>query len=205
MLTIPSYQHQDNAFLTLIHVALQIRGDVIATPGHEGFDVTEAAAIDCVPDSLYMFLNVLLGGPTLLSCDSETEAECSAKRKTLILSLAQDIVYAVSDCKKWTPKHIGLASTLHQLTRSKHLVELFHCVGHILSYKQVLKIDTALAEHTLQSMNKENGAVVPANLSSNVFTHYTADNININDSTLDGKNTFMHGIEVLHLMHNYQS
>ncbi len=96
----------------------------------------------------------------------------------------------MSEGKKWTPKHIGLASTLHLLTRSKHLVELFNPTGHILSYKQVLKIDTALAEHTLQSMNKENGAVFPPNLSSNTFTHYTADNIDINDSTLDGKNTF---------------
>jgi hypothetical protein len=39
-------------------------------------------------------------------------------------------------------------------------------------------------------MNIDNGAVVPPNLSSDVFTHYTADNIDINDSTLDGKNTF---------------
>lgn len=39
-------------------------------------------------------------------------------------------------------------------------------------------------------MNKENGAVVPPNLSSDVVTHYTVDNIDINDSTLDGKNTF---------------
>ncbi len=178
MLTMPSYQHQDDAFLShFFHIALQIRGDVIAMPGHEGFDVTEAAVIDCVPDRLYMFLNVLLGGQTLIDSNSETAAEGSAKRQTLILSLAQDIVYAVSEGKKWTPKHIGLASTLHQLTRSKHLVELFHRAGHILSYKQVLKIDTALAEHTLQSMNKENGAVFPPNLSSNTFTHYTANNL----------------------------
>jgi hypothetical protein len=39
-------------------------------------------------------------------------------------------------------------------------------------------------------MNRDNGAVVPPNLSSDVFTHYTAVNIDINDSTLDGKNTF---------------
>jgi hypothetical protein len=125
MLTMPTYQHDDDAFRSLIDVALQIRGDVIATPGREGLDVAEAAAIDCVPDRLYMFLNVLLGGQTLIDCDSETEGKGSAKLKTLILSLAQDIVYEVSEGKRWTPKDIGLASTLHQLTRSKHWVELF--------------------------------------------------------------------------------
>ncbi|CAB3980961.1 Hypothetical predicted protein [Paramuricea clavata] len=34
-------------------------------------------------------------------------------------------------------------------------------------------------------MNRDNGAVVPPNLSSDVYTNYTADNIDINDSTLD--------------------
>jgi hypothetical protein len=29
---------------------------------------------------------------------------------------------------------------------------------------------------------------VPHNLKDKVFTHFTADNIDINDSTLDGKN-----------------
>ena len=123
LLTMPTYQHDDDAFRLLIHVALQIRGDVIAKTGHEGLDVAEAAAIDCAPDILYKFLNVLLGGQTLIDCDSETEDKGSAKRKTLILSLAQDIVYAVSEGKKWTPNHIGFTSTLHQLTRSKHFVE----------------------------------------------------------------------------------
>jgi hypothetical protein len=123
LLTMPTYQHDDDAFRLLIQVALQIRGDVIATPGHEGLDVAEAAANDCAPDILYKFLNVLLGGQTLIDCDSETEDKGSAKRQTLILSLAQDIVYAVSEGKKWTPKHIGFTSTLHQLTRSNYFVE----------------------------------------------------------------------------------
>ncbi|CAB3980960.1 Hypothetical predicted protein [Paramuricea clavata] len=52
MLTMPTYQHDDDAFRSLIHVALQIWGDVIAIPGHEGLDVAEATAIDCVPDRL---------------------------------------------------------------------------------------------------------------------------------------------------------
>ena len=80
MLSMPTYQHDDDTFLSLIHIALQIRSDVIVTPGHEGLDVAEAAAIDCVPNRLYMFLNVLLGGQTLIDCDSETEGKGSAKR-----------------------------------------------------------------------------------------------------------------------------
>ena len=39
-------------------------------------------------------------------------------------------------------------------------------------------------------MNCENGAVTPPNLVQGRFVHFSADNIDINDSTLDGKNTF---------------
>ena len=39
-------------------------------------------------------------------------------------------------------------------------------------------------------MDAETGPVVPSNLRANRFIHYTADNIDILDSSLDGKNTF---------------
>ena len=39
-------------------------------------------------------------------------------------------------------------------------------------------------------MNLDNGSVVPPNLTPGKFVHITADNVGINDATLDGKNTF---------------
>lgn len=54
--------------------------------------------------------------------------------------------------------------------------------GTCLSYNQVLQVDTTLAESTT--------AVIPTNLTRNQFIHYTADNIDIIDLMLDGKNTF---------------
>ena len=36
-----------------------------------------------------------------------------------ILSVAQYLAYGCSAGKKWTTKHIGLSSTLHQMTRSR--------------------------------------------------------------------------------------
>lgn len=106
------------------------------------------------------------------------------------MSVAQDLIYGISKGKKWTPKHIGLTSTLHQATRSKDLVNLFHRAGHCLSYKQLLQIDTALAKNTLELMDPTTGAVIPKNFVPNKFIHFTADNIDILDESLDGKNTF---------------
>jgi len=88
-----------------------------------------------------------------------------------------------------TPKHIGLGSTLHQATRSKKLVNLFHKAGHIMSYHDILKLDTSLAQNTLNSMDPSE-AVLPPNLVRNRFVHFSADNIDINECSLDGKNSF---------------
>lgn len=54
--------------------------------------------------------------------------------------------------------------------------------------KMSCKLTNALAESTLKSMNMTNGVVITPNLVSNRFIHFTFDNIDINDSSLDGKN-----------------
>ena len=189
-LNIPSYHpEQEDEFLSLIHVALKIRGDMVTKAGHKGLSVSEYDAIGCIPESLYMFLYLLYGGQRLIESDN-LEVESEEKTRQMVMNVAQDLIYGVSKGKKWTPKHIGLTSTLHKATRSKDLVNLFHQAGHCLSYKQLLKIDTALAKNTLESMDPTSGAVVPENFVPNTFIHFTADNIDILDESLDGKNTF---------------
>ena len=189
-LTMPSYKPSDDIFLSLVHVALKMRADILAQPAHEGFRVKHDDVISCIPDSLYMFLQLVYGGQELLEGVDDTETSKTQHTQTKILSVAQYNIYGVSKGQKWTPKHIGLGSTLHQLTRSRQLVKLFHEAGHILSYEEIVQMDTALAESTLKSMNKDHGAVIPPNLTPDRFVHFTADNIDINDCTLDGKNTF---------------
>ena len=132
-----------------------------------------------------MLLRLIVGGQTSLKDDN-----CESSVQSKGLSIAQDLVYCTSGGRKWTPKHIGLASTLHQATRSKDLVQLFNKAGHCLSYDQVLQVDTSLAENTLKSLDPATGAIIPPNLVANKFIHYTCDNIDILDDTLDEKNTF---------------
>ena len=110
--------------------------------------------------------------------------------ETRVLSIAQDLVYSVSGGRKWTPQHVGLGSSLHQATRSKKLVEVFHCAGHTIIYWDVGRVDIALAKHTLSTVSEDNGTVIPVNLAEGRFIHFTADNIDINEGTLDGQYTF---------------
>ena len=186
--TMPQYVPGDDIFLSLIHVALKIRKDLMETPGHKGFSVSEDEAIPCVPDSLYMLLKLIFAGQEALEDDNSEKNEDIVQSR--VLSVAQDLVYCVSGGRKWTPKHIGLATTLHQATRSKQLVKLFNKAGHCLTYEQVLQVDTSLAESTLKDVDQATGAIIPPNIVANKFIHYTADNIDILDESLDGKNTF---------------
>lgn len=112
---------------------------------------------------------------------------------TKVLSIAQDIVYVLSKGRKMTPKHLGLALSLHQETRAKELVTLLNKAGNCMSYKQVLQVDNTLAELTLSTLDNETGAVVPPNIRENPgksLLQMTVDNIDILTKTLDGKNTF---------------
>lgn len=64
---------------------------------------------------------------------------------------------------------------------------MFHNSGHIICYHRLLQFGTAMTEKKLQTMDAETGAV---NFVHGRFIHFTCDNININDSKLDGTNTF---------------
>ena len=187
--TIPTFKHQtDDYFLFMVHVALRIPRDILSHPRPEGIEINGDRAIDCNPDSLY---NLVLGGQSLLEdeIDVALDDNHDSFRQTRILSIAQDVMYTARGDKYLTPKHIGLGSTVHQATRSKELVNLLHRAGHVMSYRDVIKLDTALAENTLKTMD-EHGAVVPPNLVRGRFVHFSTDTVDINEATLDAKDTF---------------
>jgi hypothetical protein len=115
---------------------IETKGDILYHDHYNEVNVNEQKAIDCVPDSLYMFLNLMLSGPQLLEVDVE-EVQNDTINESLkqyrILSSGQDIVYSVSREKQMTPKQLRLGSALHQATRSKKLAQLFHNAGNAVS------------------------------------------------------------------------
>ena len=102
-------------FISLIHVVLKLSGDMMATPGHQGFSVSEDYASPCIPDSLYTLLRIIVGGQEALEDDSGEKDEDCVGSKVLIIE--QVVVYCVSGSSKWTAKHVDLANTLHQAKR----------------------------------------------------------------------------------------
>ena len=91
----------------MVHVALQNRGDMLSYPKPIGFDISTDIAIDCIPDIMYMFLNLL---QRLLENDELDYEKHDNKRRLRIICIAQ---YTANGDKFLTRKHIGMASTLH--------------------------------------------------------------------------------------------
>jgi len=64
---IPVYQPDErDDFLSMVHVALTLRSDILGKPTHQGLNVCKDDAIACVPESLYMFIRRMLGGQSVL-------------------------------------------------------------------------------------------------------------------------------------------
>lgn len=130
-----------------------------------------------IPSSLYLLLKWVFEGCDRndLSMDTDTIKSLNLQTHQKILACSQDILFTTSKARCRTPKHICLAVAVKHLTGSKHLVTLLPHAGHTVSYDDVQRIDTAMAEHILR--NSDNGIVIPSNLQRGTFFHDAADNV----------------------------
>ena len=60
-ITIPIFRRENDEFLAMVHDALKLRSDVLSHPAFIGVNVNQEAEIASVPNSVHMFLNLLLG------------------------------------------------------------------------------------------------------------------------------------------------
>ena len=136
-------------------------------------------------ESLYVFLRLLCTGKDL----TELEQDDDSVRRC-VLSIAQDVIFGVSKGKILTPKHIGLGLSMHQATRSKELVNLLNAAGRSVSYDMIRRIDTSIAKKLIDDLEHNDFVPVPTNIAKDTFCQFAADNIDILEETLDGKDTF---------------
>lgn len=87
-------------------------------------------------------------------------------------------------------KHIALGSILHQATRSTLLVDLLHKAGHIQLRQANPQVGPLTSARYSLFLNEINGTVVLTDVNPDNFMQFTTDNIDINDSSLEGKDTF---------------
>ena len=77
---------------------------------------------------------------------------------------------------------------MRHLTGSKQLITILNRMGQCCSYEEVVLVDTSLANEIL-AKSDETGVIIPSNIHPGVFVQMAADNNDINEETIDGKNT----------------
>ena len=172
--------------LYMYHVAQKLRQEILSSNSYNNcLGISTENAASCIPTSLFVFLRLLCTGkdPAEYQDDDLSVRRC-------VFSIAQDMMFGVSKGKILTPKHIGLGLSVHQATRSKELVNLLNAAGNCVSYNMIRRIDTPIAKRVIDDLENNEYVPIPTKLNRNSFFQFAADNIDILEETLDGKDTF---------------
>ena len=70
---IPVFRENDDEFLSLVHVALKLRSDILSHPAFKGSDITEENESSSIPSSVNMFVSILLGGQSHVDQEFEKD------------------------------------------------------------------------------------------------------------------------------------
>ena len=75
-----AFKHEDDdTFPTMVHVSLCIRDYMLSHPNPKWIDFSDDTAMDCIPHSLYMFLNLILCGQPLNDDNNEARLQLRIK------------------------------------------------------------------------------------------------------------------------------
>ena len=151
-------------------------------------DVSMETARQLIPDSLYLLIKQLVVSEKRARPSNALNQSTAIEDERQILSIAQDIIHCNSKGRVKLPKHTSLAICVHHLTTSKRLIELLNRMGHCVSYDEMRSVNTSIAEDVL-AKTEEFGTVIPTVIKAGSFVQIAADNNDLNEETIDGKNT----------------
>ena len=96
----------------------------------------------------------------------------------------------VHNATKVSPASVWIAETIHDIAKSKKLIEILHRLGICVHYKEVLHIDTGIAEKIIDKAG-ENRVPVSDTINSSDIIHGAMDNFDHDENTLSGKKVIM--------------
>ena len=151
-------------------------------------NVSESKAF--VPNALYNFIAWCTSKKDFdeaVTYDSMTDLGKSALK---VLAICHNLISL--HCRIGTPMTFSLGVRMHHEHGSKELIEDLSSIGHSVSYDEVRKFLTSIAEDQLSS---QAGLFVPRDLSpfepgkTDTTLDAAIDNFDQNEETIDGKNT----------------
>ena len=140
-----------------------------------------------LPDPVYNLIAWILTEDN--GNDPITSARISVPMKVhmKVQSIAQDLLYCVSNGRVATPKHIALPLNVKSLTGSSQMVTLLNKLGHGISYSKLRELETSMAARQVQ--RQENGCILPSNINQGIFSIFPFDNNDLLEETLSGHGT----------------
>ena len=153
---------QSNIFQEIVHVAMRVRQDLLDTAEHTStWHGRDQAHVDqVIPNSLDLLPMLFFGRITI----AEKRIKEDPSIKHTLCSIAQDILYAVSNKRKLIPKHVGLGLTFHQATHSVALLDLFHAANHTIGIDTGRRIETSITQNILDIFVKNDNLHIPNTL-----------------------------------------
>ena len=161
-------------------------------------DVSESV----VPEELYRFSMWLIQGP---KTDKKLRKQLTEDVKRRALSLCQT---AVSMCltekqsnnkksetlrlSREMPQQLAVGLAVHQLTRSKELVNMLHGFGMSVEYNRVMRVEAQIEATVLERMEQNGGVYLPPDIVKGRHVFFAIDNVDFAEDTYDGKRT-LHG------------
>lgn len=100
-------------------------------------------------------------------------------------TIFQTIFYLIHNGTQNTPLHIGLAQTIHEMTRSKLLLKIMNRLGMTVSYDALERHNVVLASRIL-SYGGSTGVPLPKEIKPNVPIRAAMDNFDYQEQTLSG-------------------
>ena len=180
----------------LAKAATIVRKDIF---DHDHFTFTGSFPPKCqedsLPSSLKSLVSLIFNGPDLKDQDRHDSQA--------YLTISQLILYSVKkrpsklDVKprhtlqREPPMPVYIGLNIHQLTRSKQLIQQFYQMGISISYDRVLELEEWIATAVCEQFG-EDGVVAPACLRKGLFTVGALDNLDHNPSSTTSVNSF-HG------------
>ena len=100
-------------------------------------------------------------------------------------NIFQIVFNLVHNGKKRTPMHVSIAQAIHDVCRSKQLIQIFNHRGFCNSYDEVDRIDSALAQRTIDRAGI-NHVPVPPSIHPCVLIQGAMDNFDHEENTQSG-------------------
>ena len=132
-----------------------------------------------MPKMLGEFLTTVITGK---DCNDQMRS----RQTRLKHSIAQDIVYIVSDGKVKTPKSLLLPSIIKELTNNTEIINIVHRLDHSVSYSILKDMHTENA-YIVHDQQENDDVILPLTSQKETFTIYVEDNIDRKEETLPGK------------------